>query len=159
GIAGAHLELELVIDPREAREVGLKVRCSPDGEEETAVWWDRDRKALRVDMSRSTLREDVTYGSPPFTSYGLQRAEDNANPLTSFEAPFGLPEGEPLRLRVFLDGPLMEVFANDRQCVTQVVYPKRDDSLGIRLCVRGGAAQVETLRAWEMAPLKFEDRR
>ncbi len=159
GIRGAHLELSPEIDPGDAREVGIKVRCSPNGEEETAVWWDREAAVLRVDVSRSTLREDVTYGSPPFTSYGLQRAQDNANPILTFEAPFELPGGEPLRLRVFLDGPMLEVFANDRQCVTQVIYPKRDDSLGIKLCARGGAAEVKTLRAWEMKPLQFEDRR
>jgi len=158
-IRGAHLELDLEIDPGEADEIGVKVRCSPTGDEETAVWWDREAQVLRVDTSRSTLRDDVTYGSPPFTSYGLQRVADNANPITSFEAPFALPAGEPLRLRAFLDGPLLEVFANDRQCVTQVIFPQREDSLGIRLCARGGPATVKRLRAWEMAPLQFEDRR
>jgi len=159
GIAGLHLELALEIDPGQAAQVGLKVRCSPDGQEQTAVWCDIAKNVVRVDMSRSTLRTDVTYGSPPFTSYGLQKASDNPHAYTEFEAPLALAAGELIRLRAFIDGPMLEVFANDRQCVTQVVFPQRADSLGIRLCATGGAATVSRLDAWEMRPLEFDDGR
>ncbi len=159
GIAGQHLELGLEIQPARAERVGLKVRCSPDGEEQTAVWCDRASGVLRVDVSKSTLRPDVTYGSPPFTSYSLQNATDNPNPIHQFEAPLELAAGDPIRLRVFIDGPMIEIFANDRQCVTQVVFPRRRDSTGIRLCAVGGGATVSRLDAWTMKPLEFEDRR
>jgi beta-fructofuranosidase len=159
GVRGAHLELALEIDPGQAQSVGVKVRCSPDGQEQTAIWYEPAAGALRIDMSRSTLREDVTYGSPPFTSYGLQRAADNRHPYASFDAPFALAEGEALRLRIFIDGPMLEVFANDRQCLTQVIFPQRDDSLEVRACARGGAARLLSATAWEMAPLKIVDAR
>jgi len=158
-IRGAHLELAVEIDPGEAQAVGVKVRCSPDGQEETGIWCDLAARTLRLDMSRSTLRDDVTYGSPPFTSYGLQRAADNANSYHTVEAPFAPREGEVLRLRVFVDGPVLEVFANDRQCLTQVIYPKRADSVLVKLCSQGGSALVRSVDAWEMAALTFSDRR
>ncbi|MBM3473070.1 MAG: hypothetical protein FJX75_07390 [Armatimonadetes bacterium] len=159
GTSGAHLELAVEIDPADAAAVGVKVRCSPDGEEQTAVWFEPSAGTLRIDMSRSTLRRDVTYGSPPFTSYGLQRAEDNPHAYPSFDAPLTLPAGETLRLRIFIDGPLLEVFANDRQCLTQVIFPQREDSLQVRACAAGGAARLLSATAWEMAPLKIIDAR
>jgi len=159
GIGGAHLELAVEIDPGDAQTVGVKVRCSPDGEEQTAIWYEPAAGTLKIDMSRSTLRRDVTYGSPPFTSYGLQRAEDNPHPYASFDAPLKLAEGENLRLRVFIDGPLLEVFANDRQCMTQVIFPQREDSVEVRAYAAGGAARLLSGTAWEMAPLKIVDAR
>ncbi len=55
-----------------------------------------------------------------------------------------------LRLRVFIDRSVVEVFANERQVVMRRIYPTRQDSVGVRLFARGGAAQVRVWRAWEM---------
>ena len=157
GIQGAHLELLAQIDPGSAERVGLKVRCSTD--EETCIWYDRGAGKLLIDMSSSTLRDDVTYGSPPFTSYNLQAASENKQPYSTVEAPFELGEGEVLSLRVFLDGPMLEVFANDRQCLTQVIYPLREDSVLVKACAEGGTARIRSIDAWEMAPLSITDDR
>jgi beta-fructofuranosidase len=46
---------------------------------------------------------------------------------------------------------MLEVFANGRQCVTQRIYPTREDSLGVSLFARGGSALVRSLDAWDMA--------
>ncbi|MHC4645691.1 MAG: GH32 C-terminal domain-containing protein [Planctomycetota bacterium] len=46
------------------------------------------------------------------------------------EAPFELAPNELLKLHVFLDRSIMEVFVNGRQCITQRLYPTRDDSDG-----------------------------
>jgi beta-fructofuranosidase len=54
---------------------------------------------------------------------------------------------------------MLEVFANDRQCVTQVLYPRGEDTDRIRLCARGGPASVVLLDAWQMAPLRITDAR
>jgi len=67
-------------------------------------------------------------------------------------APLALGPEEPLRLRVFLDRSILEVFANGRQCVTQRFYPSRPDSLNVRLFARGGAANVVRVEAWQMGP-------
>jgi sucrose-6-phosphate hydrolase SacC (GH32 family) len=67
-------------------------------------------------------------------------------------APLELSPGEPLRLRIFIDRSILEVFANGRQCVTQRFYPSRPDSLGVKLFAREGAAKVTRLDAWRMDP-------
>ena len=68
------------------------------------------------------------------------------------EAPFELRDGERLKLRIFVDRSVLEVFANGRQCITQRIHPTRSDSLGVALFSRGGGANVLSLDAWEMAP-------
>ena len=128
---GDALEIAAEIDPADAEECGIKVRCSPDGEEETVVFYDRARKRLGVDRRRSTLVQD---GS---VSRGLQ------------EGAFELPPGERLRLRVFVDCSVIEVFANDHACITSRVYPSRTDSTGVGVCSRG-AARIHSLDIWSV---------
>ena len=66
--------------------------------------------------------------------------------------PFELKTGEPLKLRVFVDKSVVEVFANRRQAVMRRIYPSREDSVGVRLFSIGGPARVTALHAWDMMP-------
>ncbi|MBN1443218.1 MAG: GH32 C-terminal domain-containing protein, partial [Planctomycetes bacterium] len=155
GIRGPALEISLEIDPASAREVGVKVRCSPDGREETSVWHDREAKLLKLDMSRATLRRDVVYCEGPLDTGGLHRAPQGGHPRPVVEAPLALEGGEPLRLRIFLDGPMLEVFANGRQCITQQVFTEHAEAHGVKVCARGGAARLIRADAWDIAPARF----
>ena len=66
-------------------------------------------------------------------------------------APIVLVEDEPLRLRVFIDKSIVEIFVNDQQCVAARVYPGGDDSVGVSLRAQGSAAILESLDAWQMS--------
>ncbi|MBN2307717.1 MAG: GH32 C-terminal domain-containing protein [Candidatus Hydrogenedentes bacterium] len=143
-VRGDCLELDFDIDPGDAAQVGLKVRCSPGGEEETVIVYDAAAKCLRIDLAKSTLDPRIAY-----LSYVM--SGDNP-PVTAQEAPFELAPGERLRLRVFLDRSIIEVFANERQAVVQRAYPTRDDSLGVALFATGGPATLVSADAWDMAP-------
>lgn len=143
GIAGDCLELNLVIDPGEARRFGVNVRCSPDDQEQTPILIDRDKNILRINMRNSSLDK------PTYQEFVMR----NPNPtVETQDAPFELVGSEKLHLRIFLDHSMLEVFANGRQCVTQVVYPTREDSLGIEVFAEDAGIRVETADAWEMAP-------
>jgi len=143
-VRGDCLELAVEIQPQGAREIGVKVRCSPDGEEETVISYDSQAKVLKIGLSKSSLDKRIEY-----RTFCMTRVE---NPVVQAqEAPFELRPGEPLRLRIFLDRSMLEVFANGRQCVTQRIYPTREDSLGVSLFARGGSALVRSLDAWDMA--------
>lgn len=157
-IRALHTELLVEIQPGDAESVSLALRCSADGSEETLVRYITAEGVLRVDVSRSTLRDDVVYGSPPFTAYGLQTVE-GANSIATFDAPLTLGEDETLRLRVFVDGPMLEVFANNRQCVTQVVFPKDATADRVRLRAEGGSASLVSCEAWQMRGLTIRDER
>jgi beta-fructofuranosidase len=131
GISGQCLELDLAIAAPEAKQFGLKVCCSPGGEEQTLVYYDAAEKKLKVDTTRSSLR---------------------AGPKSVEAGPFELKPDEPLQLRVFVDKSVVEVFANGRQAVMRRVYPSRRDSVGVALFSKGGPARVTGLEAWDMMP-------
>ncbi|MCY3944813.1 MAG: glycoside hydrolase family 32 protein [Anaerolineaceae bacterium] len=137
-VSGQAIEIEAVIDPGEAREVGLTVLRSPDGAEQTRVSYFaplQDHRAnpgwLQIDTSRSSLADDV-HGRPPE------------------QGPLDIATDEPLHLRIFIDRSIIEVFANEVQCLTLRAYPSRADSAGVSLFARGGAAQLRSLKAWQM---------
>ena len=60
------------------------------------------------------------------------------------------------RLRIFLDRTILEVFANDRQCLTQRIYPTRPDSAGVSLFSTDGKAVFNSVKAWDMAAIEVE---
>ena len=150
-IRGDSLELALRIAPEHAGAVGVALRCSPDGAEQTAVLFDPAASKLQVDVSRSTLDDSISY--PHYRQpAALERLPAEARLVRAQEAPFELAAGEALELRIFLDRSVLEVFANGRQCITQRIYPSRGDSRDVRLFSRGPVASVASIEAWDMAP-------
>ena len=93
---------------------------------------------IRIDTTNSTLDENYK--------------EEEEERGTKREAPFELEAGELLNLRIFLDRSIMEVYVNGRQCVTQRIYPSRDDSQGIVVFSRGGDIEIPVFDAWKMHP-------
>jgi beta-fructofuranosidase len=130
GVVGDACELELNIDATGAAQVGVKVRASPGGEEETRLYYDARAKMLCFDATRSGI--------------------DGRRVLET--APFALENGETLKLRVFVDKSIVEVYANDRQAICRRVYPGRTDSLGVVLFTQGGETRFSNVKAWEMMP-------
>jgi beta-fructofuranosidase len=133
-VEGECLELDVELEPGGARQVGLAVRRSPDGEETALIVFDALNGTVAIESR--TLQE-------------------GAEPLVNRqEAPFAPAAGEVLRLRVFLDRSVLEVFAGNRQCLTQRVYPCRPDSRGVGLFAHGGSgAMVHSVRVWDMMPV------
>ena len=130
-VRGDSIELALTIEPGNAKQFGIKVRCSPDGEEETLVFYDAEKKKLTIDTRKSSLKE---------------------GPKSVEAGPLELQDGEPLKLRVFIDKSIIEVFANNRQAVMRRVYPTRSDSVGVKLFSNGGACRVRAGNAWDISP-------
>lgn len=149
-IRGDSLELSVEIKLGTATEVGVAVRCSPGGEEQTPIVCAPREERLRIELTRSTLDPAIRY--PRFAARHVPEGlPESERFVPSQEALFALAPGETLRLRLFLDRSVLEVFANERQCLTQRLYPSRSDSLGVRLFARGGSATAQ-VRAWRMMP-------
>ena len=125
---------------------GVKVRMTPDGEEQTAVMLDTCANTLSVDTSRSSLGSDIFQGFPLVCTDPLREVRE----VRVQSAPFRLEPGEPLRMRVFVDKSILEVYANGRQCVTQRIYPTRADSLGVALFSQKGTTNVCSFDAWDL---------
>jgi beta-fructofuranosidase len=150
GVQGNAIELSLEIDPKKAPQVELNVLCSPGKEEFTRIaffkqrgfqhwerfagwerWYDSCDSLITIDSSYSSELPDVS-----------SRAPETA-PV------FLLPE-ETLKLRIFIDKSVVEVFVNGRQCVAARVYPGRADSTGVSLRAQGTDAELRSLDVWQM---------
>ena len=132
GFTGDCCELELTTDYASAKNFELNVRVSDDEKEKTTIRYDAETKELVFDASESSLE--------PFN--GFKEHVDIER------APFALKENEPLSLRVFVDGAIVEVFANNRQAITRRVYPSMNGT-GINIHAQGGMIHCN-LSAWEM---------
>ena len=143
-VRGNALELQAEIEPKGAQMIELNVLRSPQAEEVTRIsflprrgYRDRQNKkkplpgVISLDNTRSSLLPDVQSRPPEV-------------------AQVAVPPDEPLRLRVFIDKSVVEVFVNDRQCVALRVYPGREDSVGVSLRAQGQDARLVSLDAWQM---------
>ena len=129
GTGGNSLELFIDMESTGASEYGVKVCVSPDGQEETLIFYDAAEGKLKVDTRKS---------GPEHASKALEAA------------PFKLKDGERLKLRVFVDKSVVEVFANSRQAIARRIYPSQADSVGVSLFSTGGDTKVHALEAWKI---------
>ncbi|NDJ75207.1 MAG: glycoside hydrolase family 32 protein [Chloroflexi bacterium] len=128
-VPGDCLEIRATFAVSATEPVGLRVRCSPDGEEETCITYDPQTRALLINRDQSSLSTDV-------------KREPHGGPIA-------LAPGEALELRVWVDRSVIEVFANERMALTSRVYPTRADSLGVGII---GQAHLQSLDVWEINP-------
>lgn len=92
-------------------------------------------------------------GGEPLTTIAVDRAAQTlAVPAGDGQTtmPLALAPGADLRLVALVDRSVIEVFANDRACATQRVYPANPDDLRLVLSATGDAATVRALDAWEL---------
>ena len=128
---GDRLEIHAILEPGDAEEFGFKVRCAPDGVQQTIIAYNQKDKCLILDGEQSSENLDV-----------VSRGEERA--------PMALNAGELLELRIFLDRSIVEVYANSRLCLTKRIYPLGQMSYGVEFFVRGGSATVTSMDAWQM---------
>jgi beta-fructofuranosidase len=130
---GDCLEIRAEVDAGSSPQAGLKLRIAPDRSEQTVVYYDRAQRMICVDRSLSST--------------------DASADRTMQSGPFQLGRGENLRLHVFLDGSVIEIFANDRFCLTARVYPAGPRSTGVALYSSDNKATMASFEAWEMRPI------
>jgi beta-fructofuranosidase len=152
-IKGDTLELELEIDPQLSRWVQLNVLRSPDAAEQTSItFYNHDRKlsiwydtkaVVCLDGSRSSTDPEV-WLRPPESVVLDRGSRDWAT------APTATTPGQPVKLRVFVDRSVVEIFVNGRFYLAMRVYPARSDSVGVSLRAQGQDAVLRNLDAWQM---------
>ena len=99
--------------------------------------WERE-KLRRATFSLITIDSSYSSELPDV----LSRAPETG--------PVFLEPDEPLRLRVFIDRSVVEVFVNGKQCLAMRVYPGREDSIGVSLRSQGKDSTLKSLDAWQM---------
>ncbi|MEM4781974.1 MAG: GH32 C-terminal domain-containing protein [Halalkalicoccus sp.] len=124
-VRGRAIELRATLHAS-ADEAGIGVFESPDG----------------VERTRIGIREESL----------IVHREDSSLAASSVD-PRELPLGDlerPLDLRVFLDGSVLEVFVNERRCLSTRVYPTRPDSDGLSVYAHDGSARFAELDIWTL---------
>jgi beta-fructofuranosidase len=169
-ISGNAMEISAEIDPKNAQMIELNVLRSPNKEEYTRIIFYKERgfgKGLEYKSGPGTalmpadLVPLVTGEKPqprtPNTASSLISIESsNSSTLADARirppetAPFFLNPGETVKLRIFIDKSVVEVFVNGKQCVAMRMYPGRDDSVGVSIRSQGQDAELKSLDAWQM---------
>jgi len=145
GIQGNAMEIAAEIDPKGAPMVEMNVLQSPNREEFTRIAFFKNRGYAHRDRGKQDERDSViTIDS----SYSSVLPDVGSRPPET--APVYIEPDEPLKLRVFVDRSIVEVFVNGKQCVAVRIYPGRKDSLGVSLRSQGRNAQLNSLNAWGM---------
>ena len=130
-LRGGSWEIEAVLEPAGATAFGLS-------------WLDVLSGADYI-----TLRGDVEAGT---IALHAPRLPDGQNSPDGVAQPWHvapLPAG-PVRLRVFIDRSVVEVFVDDRAVLSSRFYPTRPEEMGVALFAEGGAVRVVGLEAWRM---------
>ena len=160
-INGNAMEIIAEIDAKNSPMVEMNVLRNPNKKEFTRIAFYRYRG---MHIGRQYKRPRSTSGT--FVPIHGRRYRLK-NSLISIESSFSsiLPDvlsrgpetgefllepDEKLKLRVFIDKSVVEVFANDRQVVAMRVYPGLKRSTGVSLRAQGSEAELISLDAWQM---------
>ncbi|MYM73898.1 glycoside hydrolase [Duganella sp. FT134W] len=126
-IHGGALEIALELAPSSQQgKRGLRVRSAPGQEELTDLYVDTASQRLEIDRRRSTSGRN---GGVQGGAFALQ--------------------AEALRLRLFLDGSMIEAYVNERNSLTSRIYPSRRDADGLGLLAQTGD-RIISLKVWAM---------
>lgn len=167
-VKGNAIEIDLELDPKDAKAIEFNVLRSPNKEEYTSITFFRERgygsgadhhfgqiarvtgvnDYLFINESKKTVVKPRLSVISLITTFSSTGSDVLSRPpeMASFE--FG--KDETLKLRIFLDKSVVEVFVNGKQCVAARVYPDRDDSIGFSIRSQGQESELKDLQAWQM---------
>ncbi len=143
-IKGSAVEIAAEIALKDAPMLELNVLRSPKKEEFTRIMFYKDRgfdlRRLGGKGLASRVSIDTSFSST--LPDALSRAPETAD--------FIMGPNEKLKLRIFVDRSVVEVFVNGKQCVAVRAYPGRSDSVGVSLRSQGKSTQLVSMDAWQM---------
>jgi len=150
-ITGNAMEIVAEIDPKDSPMVEINVLRSPNKEEFTRIAFFKDRG---VYQGRDYKRPPSPF-NPKFNSLlTIESSYSSTLPDVRTRAPetgpFLLQPDKTLKLRIFIDKSVVEVFANGKQCVAQRVYPGLEESVGVSLRSQNLDAELLSLEAYQM---------
>ena len=156
-VFGNAFELSLEIDTNGAPMVALDVLRSPDRQEYTRIAFYRNRglKPVLPGVVSGTPQDGAGTHSLITIDNSCSSILPEARSRPPEMAPVLLEPDEPLKMRVFVDRSIVEVFVNDKQCVALRVYPGREDSTGVSLLAQGREARVVSMDAWQLKSIYY----
>ena len=132
GFESDSCEIVLRFSCEEAKKFALNVKGAAEGRAKTVIRYDHEKGELVFDASAAGADKSLDPWNPPGA-----RGEPHQNVEC---APFRLSDGEELNLRVFIDGDIVEVFANDRQAISRRVFSPPQN---LRVAFNGHPTEVK----------------
>lgn len=169
GVRTGCLEIQARFDRGTADAVGIDIRelrtdmlpegdqpGEPESDDPVPLAPTRAQRMLRTDPHEGVLVSydfkrkwlEVAWWQP-----GPDQGPEARGELVSKGGALVLGENEPLDLRVFLDRSVVEVFANNRACLTTRMYRA---VIGVALIAKGGDAEVQSVDMWQMGSMRPE---
>ena len=152
-VKGNAMEINAEIDPGNAQMIELNVLRSPKKEEFTRIaifpsrgygsgrsYWNTPGKSRKRQPKPSLVTLETSHSS-------ILPGAQSRGPET---APVLILPNENIRLRIFIDKSVVEVFVNGRQCVAARVYPGMEESIGVSIRSQGNSSELKSLDAWQM---------
>lgn len=127
-ICGEALEMRLQFESDEQTEVGILLRASQDGEEQTRVIFQVQQRQLVIERANPSPDVDID----------------------THVAPLPFEPHQPVTIHLFLDHSVLEVFVNRRVCMVSRVYPAHETSNHIGLFSRSGTIKINSLDIWKL---------
>lgn len=157
--SGKSIELKIEITGGTHSPFGIKVFASPDGREETIIRYEPEQEQLVIDFMKSSITGPVSLRAllttankfPGFDPETNESHRSFLDHVSEQKAPLKLKHGEALKLDIFLDRSVIEVFANGRQAMTQLVYPELESSTRVAVFTGDGAVAVKDIQSWTLA--------
>ncbi len=122
---------------------------------------ENEHKALSLPESNTLeIETEIDLQSAARVSLGVKSGNKGAQAPVNFnglelqvldaKAPLSLAKGERrLRLRIFIDRSVLEVFANETVCITKTIAPL-EASAALEIRAEGGSAVAKRIQAWPM---------
>lgn len=150
GISGDAMEILAEVNLKNSQMVEINVLRSPGKMEFTRI-------ALFKEKGFNKGSQNIP-GTPPVNvNYSLLSIESSYSSILSDvrvrapeTAPIFLEPEENLKLRIFIDKSIVEVFANGKQVVATRIYTGRSDSKGVSIRAQGSDAELKSLDAYQM---------
>ena len=123
------INMEIILSGEEV--FSLNVLEAADGEEKTIIKYDAVKKELQIDRTHASL------------------AKEPHNSILKVSLP--KEKGELLQIHVFVDHSIIEVFADNKVCISTRVYPTLEGSNNVSLELnKGKALSLQKLELWKM---------
>ncbi|GAC1590754.1 MAG: glycoside hydrolase family 32 protein [Ktedonobacteraceae bacterium] len=130
---GKCLEILAEFELDQHSEFGFRLRCSPDGQEQTRLVYQSELRQVSIERKQSSVNTQV----------------DREDCSVMVEA---VTDGS-IKLHIFLDHSVLEVFVNGRCYLASRMYPEHPESIGLELFVRSGRVRIRSLDIWHMATI------
>ncbi|WP_254450342.1 GH32 C-terminal domain-containing protein [Cohnella herbarum] len=128
-VSGDTLEIVMEIARGSADQVGIKVRKSPNSEEETLLYYNYSTDEYGVDRTKTVAG----------TNKGIQKGTVDIG-------------SENVKLHIYLDKSMVESYLNGLKSITTRTYSTRNDAKGLQLWGDANASSivVRSLKVWRM---------